>query len=272
MATFSVKNFERYQHYKDRSPPWIKLYNDVLDDYQFGLLPDAAKAHLFAIWLLASRYENKIPYDAEWVSRRINATSTIDLQQLSKAGFIVLNQDCSITLADCKRDAIPERERETEAERERETPPTPQGERQTPAPDEVKEAFETYNVLAQNIGLPLARDLTEQRRRKIAARLRASGGLGVWHEALEKLRHSGLCRGDNDRGWRADIDFLCQAKSFQRLIEGYYDDRSGNKPADKMAAAVHSLRTRARAEEADAGPGAFDGGGVVRLLPGARGA
>src|SRR5690606_19747530 len=32
----TVKNFERFQHYKDRNPPWIKLYNDLLDDYEFG--------------------------------------------------------------------------------------------------------------------------------------------------------------------------------------------------------------------------------------------
>ncbi len=66
MPTFSVKNFERFQHYKDRSPPWIKLYNELLDDYGFGRLPDASKMHLVAIWLLASRNDNKIPHDAEW--------------------------------------------------------------------------------------------------------------------------------------------------------------------------------------------------------------
>ncbi len=66
MKTFSVKNFERFQHYKDRSPPWIKLYNELLDDYSFACLDDAAKFHLIAIWLLASRTDNRIPYDATW--------------------------------------------------------------------------------------------------------------------------------------------------------------------------------------------------------------
>jgi len=36
---------------------------------------------------------------------------------------------------------------------------------------------------------------------------------------------SAFCRGENDRGWRADLDFLCQPKSFNGLIEGKYDDR-----------------------------------------------
>lgn len=127
MGHFSVKNFKKFQHYKDRSPPWIKFYNESLDDYALAALPDASKAHLFAIWLLASRYDNQIPYDSEWVARRINATSPVDLVLLAGAGFIVLDQDCSILLADCKQSACLEREAEREAEREveKETPLSP---------------------------------------------------------------------------------------------------------------------------------------------------
>lgn len=108
IPTFSVKNFERFQHYKDRSPPWIKLYNELLDDYEFGRLPDASKFHLVAIWLLASRSENKIPFDPAWVSRRINANDTVDLPLLAARGFIVVDQqlqqaerDASTPLAEC---------------------------------------------------------------------------------------------------------------------------------------------------------------------------
>lgn len=92
MNTFSVKNFDKFQHYKDRSPPWIKLYNELLDDYEFGRLQDASKMHLIAIWLLASRSDNVLPYDPEWIARRINATSKVNLDQLVEAGFIVPNQ------------------------------------------------------------------------------------------------------------------------------------------------------------------------------------
>lgn len=116
---FSVKNFDELQHYKDRNPPWIKFYNASLDDYEIGLLPDASKAHLFAIWLLASRYNNQIPYDADWVGRRINASEPVDLPLLAKHGFIVPDQDCSNMLASRKQDAIPEKEkRESREERE----------------------------------------------------------------------------------------------------------------------------------------------------------
>jgi hypothetical protein len=85
---FKVKNFERFQHYKDRNPVWIKLYNELLDDYEFGALPDHLKGQLLLIWLLASRMENKIPFDAAWVAKRINANSDVDLDALAGAGFI----------------------------------------------------------------------------------------------------------------------------------------------------------------------------------------
>ena len=121
MDTSSVKNFEKFQHYKDRNPPWIRLYNALLDDYEYGLLPDASKSHLCAIWLLASRYDNKIPCDPEWISRRINATDAIDLDLLSERGFILMDQGCSKMLADCKQSAVPEESRGEQRQRRGET-------------------------------------------------------------------------------------------------------------------------------------------------------
>lgn len=118
--TFHIKNFDRLQHYKDRSPPWIKLYNGLLDDYAFAHLPDASKAHLLAIGLLASRYSNKIPLDANWIASRINATSPVDLDGLIKSGFIIPDQPCSNLLAERLQVARPEREGERQVQTERE--------------------------------------------------------------------------------------------------------------------------------------------------------
>ena len=62
-------NYDQQQHYKDRGPTWIKLYNRLLDDYGFAQLPDAAKWHLIGIFLLASRHNNRIPADPAWLAR-----------------------------------------------------------------------------------------------------------------------------------------------------------------------------------------------------------
>lgn len=89
----SVKNYERFQHYKDRRPPWIKLYNEILDDYEFTCLPDTTKAHLMLIWLLASRTDNKIPWDAAWISNSVRATVQVDIEALLEAGFLIEHDD-----------------------------------------------------------------------------------------------------------------------------------------------------------------------------------
>lgn len=123
-----VKNFEKFQHYKDRNPPWIKLYNELLDDYEFSCLQDASKLHLLMIWLLASRTNNKIVADERWIANKINATEKVNLDDLVKSGFVeiiyenqelrLMGQDDSAMLAGCKQSACLETETETETEGE----------------------------------------------------------------------------------------------------------------------------------------------------------
>jgi uncharacterized protein YdaU (DUF1376 family) len=91
--------------------------------------------------------------------------------------------------------------------------------------DDVKTAFADYNFLAEDIGLPVARVLTKNRRASLKARLSEVGGIDGWRAALDKARASPLCNGENSRGWKADLDFLLQQKSFTRLMEGSYDAR-----------------------------------------------
>lgn len=87
---FRVKNWDKFQHYKDRSPPWIKLHNHLLDNYEFECLNDATKGHLLCIWMLASRTNNKMIYEPAWIKRKIGANSQIDLKTLIDTGFIEL--------------------------------------------------------------------------------------------------------------------------------------------------------------------------------------
>ncbi len=113
-AYLRVKNWERFQHYKRRNPPWIRLYNELLDDYAFSRLQDASKWHAVGIWLLASRFDNRIPDDPHWIAQRINARSALNMPELLSAGFIERYQDASVMLASCEQNSIPEAETETE--------------------------------------------------------------------------------------------------------------------------------------------------------------
>ena len=96
----------------------------------------------------------------------------------------------------------------------------------TPEEDDrsdVEKAFDNYNVIAQTVGLPKARFLTKTRAGKIRLRLKDIGGLEVWNEALGKLETTPWMAGDNDRGWRASLDFMLQEASLLKLLEGVYD-------------------------------------------------
>jgi len=88
MNDLRVKNWDKFQHYTDRNPPWIKVYNTLLNDYQFTKLQDHARWQLIGIWLLASRCDNKLPADADFLQRAILSTEPIDLDALIEAGWL----------------------------------------------------------------------------------------------------------------------------------------------------------------------------------------
>lgn len=115
---FSVKSWDSFQHYKDRNPPWIKLHNHLLDNYEFECLPDASKAHLLCIWMLASRTQNKMPMDPQWIKRKIGASSAVDLNILVKNGFLELIQPLPSAEHDASKALVSEEKRRGEAEAE----------------------------------------------------------------------------------------------------------------------------------------------------------
>jgi hypothetical protein len=122
---FQVRNWTKFQHYKNRNPPWIKLHTELLENYEFARLPDASKLLALCIWLLAARSDNRIPADPAWIQSKCNLKSKPDLQPLLDGGFIEWIQSlpsaehiASTMLADCQQSADSEERRgETEAER-----------------------------------------------------------------------------------------------------------------------------------------------------------
>lgn len=118
-----VRNWEKLQHYKDRSPPWIKLHRELLRDYEFSCLQDASKLHLMLIWLLASQLDNKIPNDPEWIQRHIGTAEPPNIKELISCEFLIVERIASKPLAQRKQSAMPETEaykEEAEAEKEAE--------------------------------------------------------------------------------------------------------------------------------------------------------
>lgn len=95
MRYLHIKNWSEFQHYKDRNPPWIKLHRALLDNYEFSRLPDASKAHLMLIWLLASQSDGRIPQDPQFLQDKLGLDKQPDLQMLVDEGFLIMEQSAS---------------------------------------------------------------------------------------------------------------------------------------------------------------------------------
>lgn len=96
MQYLRIVEWARHQHYKKRRPPWIKLYRDLLSDYEFSKLSAGARWHLIGLFLLAARTDNAIPYDAEWIKAEIGAGTRIDFTRIIASGFIEIYEQGSI--------------------------------------------------------------------------------------------------------------------------------------------------------------------------------
>lgn len=138
-----VKNWEEFQHYKDRRPPWIKVHRELLDDYTFMSLSRASRGDLMQLWIIASENDGKIKDDEDEIRFRLNIPTKVPvLQPLIDAGFLVRLQDASEALATCGQLAIPEGEVEGETEGEGEQ----DEELPAPPPDRLLRLIPVKNI------------------------------------------------------------------------------------------------------------------------------
>lgn len=121
------KNWANFQHYKHRSPPWIKLHRNLLDDMQFQRLPVASKALAPMLWLLASESSDGVIHrTSEEIAFRLRMTEKEVISAITpliEIGFFV---DADNVLADCLHNATSEREKDKEKEKKKEIE-TPDG-------------------------------------------------------------------------------------------------------------------------------------------------
>jgi len=92
-----------------------------------------------------------------------------------------------------------------------------------------------WNEAAVVFGLPRVSVLTADRRRQARARLREYPARASWEEACRRLGASPFCRGENDTGWRAGLDFLLRPGRVTRVLDGTYDDARAARSAALMA-------------------------------------
>ena len=235
-----IKNWSKFQHFKDRKPPWVKLYRDLLDDIEWHELDPKAAKVLVMLWLIASEDEGSIPPNKQLAFRlRMSEKETeVCISKLSHW----LEQDDNNVISTRYQDDAPETETETETEKKTETeiicPPDgePLDGNKLPGCDH-KAVIALYH---QN--LPTLRKVEvwnetrkgylRQRWREVAAELAEQKPitghdvLTWWAEFFSHIGTSKFLTGRvNDKSGRsfvADLEWIIKPTNFCKIVEGKY--------------------------------------------------
>lgn len=140
---YYIKDWKEYQHYKVRTPPWIKLHKKLLDDPEFHKLSGDASKTLVMCWLIASETAGYLP-DITKLAFRLRIDINVLAEHLIELNHWIKKDD-SVMLADRLQDACVEKEEEEEKEKERKNkPPNPLFSNQANPPPDFSEFWQSY--------------------------------------------------------------------------------------------------------------------------------
>lgn len=120
-----IKDWSKYQSYKDRRPPWIRFHRTILDDYTFQSMSADGRALLPMLWLLACEDEDPtsglIKASEEEIVFRLRMTKktlSAALMELQGVGFVACINSVTDHIRNRNQTVPPETEAETETETE----------------------------------------------------------------------------------------------------------------------------------------------------------
>lgn len=121
-----IKDWNKFQHFKDRRPPWIKLHRETLDQRDIMMISSCHFRLLICLWMLASEDEEKegrLP-SIEDISFRIRMPEKEIAQLILGLTKWVLNVDIK-AISERYQLGLPETETETYKPETEESPKKP---------------------------------------------------------------------------------------------------------------------------------------------------
>lgn len=94
MQYLYVKNWRKFQHYKHRNPPWIKLHREIFTSQDWVMLDDASKLLAIVCMVEAGKLDGMVPSEPAYLQRIAYLQRLPNLKPLIECGFL------SETLAD----------------------------------------------------------------------------------------------------------------------------------------------------------------------------
>lgn len=114
-----IKNWSKFQHFKDRKPPWVKLYRDVLDDMEWYELDPLASKVLVMCWLIASEDDGRLP-NIKTLAFRLRMSEKQTFDCINKLEHWLEQDDIVLISEEYQPDSL-ETEKETEKEERQKT-------------------------------------------------------------------------------------------------------------------------------------------------------
>lgn len=101
--------------------------------------------------------------------------------------------------------------------------PSPKEERRSTSPL-LSLVFEEWN---KTTVLKRCLLLSDKRRRSLQSRLVDEFFANNWKFAMQRIQASNFCKGLNERGWKASLDWFIRPDSVVKIMEGEYDNTQG---------------------------------------------
>ena len=104
-----------------------------------------------------------------------------------------------------------------------------EGEPPTPPPAKVRESLDYEYV--QNMynsycpSLPKCKSLSDARKKAIRARIKSGRTMNDFGTLFEKAEASSFLKGQNDRNWTANFDWLIKDSNMAKVLDGNYDNK-----------------------------------------------
>jgi hypothetical protein len=216
---FRIKNWDKYQHrdaIRGEGPmKFIRLDCSIIYDSKTRQLKESDRL----TWLLLLAYcgttRNLLEDNSKLLKSILGTKYYPNLRLFAELGLLE-EVDASKVPATCAQNVRLEK---TRLEKTREEDRSG-AERSAPRPPDI---LEIWN---KNRGsLPESRSMTKKRMIAWKSRWGEKPDRAYWETCVQKLSQSKFCRGENDRGWQARLDFLLRPDTHIKVFEDFYSSK-----------------------------------------------
>ena len=240
--TITVKNWDKYnvRNHDYKRPWWFSLNNRILEDADVYTLTDAEfRAWTYVLSQASIKKSATVTLELEHAERacKVSSKALFSLVEKFKAKSILsesgqnpieIRPGSGLDLARTEQDITEQNN-------------TEQDKRVDSSADALPSLALVWNSNCEPLPKVIACNTT--RKRHAEARWRERPENEFWVGVINRIKLSPFCRGKNDRGWRADFDWLIKPETANKVLEGRYDESRPEKKSGIDWDAVWSAKS-----------------------------